>query len=134
MSEFYKLPDYVKSDMLKEKFIEFLVYYGNNTTRENIDYVLNELSELSDRQWNTYEYLDNEIKTQIEKFLILIIDLENEDIMDAILYIIPRLGLENLFSYVLSKKDLIANKNVVQNIIEAESEYGETVSNPYSGM
>ena len=134
MTEFYKLPDYVKSDMLKEKFIEFLVYYGNNTTRENIDYVLNELSELSDRQWNTYEYLDNEIKTQIEKFLTLIIDLENEDIMDAILYIIPRLGLGNLFSYVLSKKDLIANKNVVQNIIEAESEYGETVSNPYSGM
>lgn len=134
MTEFYKLPDYVKNDMLKEKFIEFLVYYGNNTTRENIDYVLNELSELSDRQWNTYEYLDNEIKTQIEKFLSLIIDLENEDIMDAILYIIPRLGLENLFSYVLSKKDLIANKNVVQNIIEAESEYGETVSNPYSGM
>ena len=134
MTEFYKLPDYVKNDMLKEKFIEFLVYYGNNTTRENIDYVLNELSELSDRQWNTYEYLDNEIKTQIEKFLSLIIDLENEDIMVAILYIIPRLGLENLFSYVLSKKDLIANKNVVQNIIEAESEYGETVSNPYSGM
>ena len=134
MTEFYKLPDYVKSDMLKEKFIEFLVCYSNNTTKENINYVLDELLELSDRQWNTYENLDNEVKCQIEKFLISIIDFENESIMDSILCIIPRIGLENLFLYVLSKKDMIVNKNVVKNIIESETEYGETVSNPYADM
>lgn len=99
-----------------------------------MEFVLNELAELSDRQWNTFENLDNEIKSQIEKFLALLINFESEDIMDAILYIIPRLGLENLFLYVLSRKDVIANRNVVRSIIEAESEYGETVSNPYSGM
>lgn len=134
MTEFYKLPDYIKSDMLKEKFIEFLVCYSNNITKQNINYVLNELLELSDRQWNTYENLDNEIKCQIEKFLISIIDFENESIMDSMLCIIPRLGLENLFLYVLSKKDVIVNKNVVQNIIESEKEYGKTVSNPYADM
>lgn len=134
MTEFYNLPDNIKSDMLKEKFIEFLVCYSNNTTKENINYVLDELSELSDRQWNTYENLDNEVKCQIEKFLISIIDFENESIMDSILCIIPRLGLENLFLYVLSKKDVIVNKKVVQNIIESKTEYGETVSNPYADM
>lgn len=50
MTEFYKLPDNIESDILKEKFGEFLVYYSNNTTKENIDYALNELSELADRQ------------------------------------------------------------------------------------
>lgn len=134
MTEFYKRPDYVKSDLLKENFIDFLVCYSNNTTQENVEFVLNELTELSDRQWNTFENLDNEIKSQIEKFLALLINFESEDIMDAVLYIIPRLGLENLFLYVLSRKDVIANRNVVRSIIEAESEYGETVSNPYSGM
>ncbi|MBD5134499.1 MAG: hypothetical protein HDT39_00840 [Lachnospiraceae bacterium] len=134
MTEFYNLPDNIKSDMLKEKFIEFLVCYSNNTTKENINYVLDELSELSDRQWNTYENLDNEVKCQIEKFLISVIDFENESIMDSILCIIPRLGLENLFLYVLSKKDVIVNKKVVQNIIESKTEYGETVSNPYADM
>lgn len=134
MTEFYKLPDNIKSDMLKEKFIEFLVCYNNNTAKENINYVLDELLELSDRQWNTYENLDNEVKCRIEKFLISIIDFENENIMDSILCIIPRLGLENLFLYVLSKKDMIVNKNVVQNIIESEIEYGKTVNNPYADM
>lgn len=134
MTEFYKLSDYIKSNMLKEKFIEFLVCYGNDTTKENINYVLDELLELSDRQWNTYENLDNEVKCQIEKFLVSIIDFENESIMDTILCIIPRLGLENLFLYVLNKKDVIVNKNVVKNIIESETEYGETVSNPYADM
>lgn len=134
MTEFYKLPDNIKNDMLKEKFIEFLVCYSNNTTEENINYVLDELLELSDRQWNTYENLDNEVKCQIEKFLISIINFESESIMDSILCIIPRLGLENLFLYVLSKKDVIVNKNVVQNIIESEIEYGETVSDPYADM
>ena len=38
MTEFYKLPDYIKSDMLKEKFIEFLVCYSNNITKQNIAY------------------------------------------------------------------------------------------------
>lgn len=45
MTEFYKLPDYVKSDLLKENFIEFLVCYSNNTTQENVEFVLNELTE-----------------------------------------------------------------------------------------
>lgn len=134
MTEFYKLPDYIERDMLKEKFIEFLVCYSNNTTKENINYALDELLELADRQWNTYEVLDNEIKCQIEKYIISIIDLENESIMDSILCIIPRIGLENLFLYVLSKKDIIANKNVVQNINESEAEYGKNVSNPYADM
>ena len=134
MTEFYKLPDYIERDMLKEKFIEFLVCYSNNTTKENINYALDELLELADRQWNTYEVLDNEIKCQIEKYIISIIDLENESIMDSILCIIPRIGLENLFLYVLSKKDIMANKNVVQNINESEAEYGKNVSNPYADM
>lgn len=134
MTEFYKLPDYIKCDELKEKFIEFLVRYNNNTTNANINYALDELSELSDRQWHTYEILDDEITTQIENYLFLVINLENESIMDSIIYIIPRLGLEKTFLYLLEKKASIANKNVVQNIHEAEMEYGKNVSNPYANM
>ena len=134
MTEFYKLPDYMESDKLREKFIEYLTCYNNNTTKEDIGYVLDELLELSDRQWHTYENLDDEVKCQIEKFLISIIDLEDENVMESILCIIPRLGLETLFLYVLSKKDMIANKNVIQNIMESEREYGETVNNPYSDL
>lgn len=134
MTEFYKLPDYIEPEILKEKFIEFLVYYSNNTTKENINYALNELLELSDRQWNTYKILDDELKVCIEKYIISIINLEDEDIMDCILCIIPRIGLDKLYIYIYNKKDTIVNKYVVENIIESEIEYGKNIKNPYSDM
>lgn len=100
MTEFYRLPDNIESDILKEKFDEFLVYYSNNTTKENIDYALNELSELADRQQHTYKALDNELRADIEKYILSIIDLENEDIMDTVLCIVPRIGLDSLYKYI----------------------------------
>lgn len=134
MTEFYKLPDNIESDILKEKFGEFLVYYSNNTTKENIDYALNELSELADRQQHTYKALDDELRADIEKYILSIIDLENEDIMDTVLCIVPRIGLDSLYKYIYNKKATIVNKKVVEIIIESEIEYGENVGNPYSGM
>lgn len=97
---FIKLPDYIEPEILKEKFIEFLVYYSTNTTKENINYALNELLELSNRQWNTYKILDDELKVCVEKYIISIINLEDKDIMDCILCIIPRIGLDKLYIYI----------------------------------
>ena len=134
MTEFQRLPDNIESDILKERFIEFLAYYSNNTAKENINYVLNELSELADRQWYTYKALDDELKSGIEKYILSIIDLENEDIMDTVLCIVPRIGLDSLYKYIYNKKATIANKKVVELIIESEIEYGENVGDPYSGM
>lgn len=134
MTRFNELPDSIECVKLKEYFIEFLICYCNSTDAFDIYYILNELLELSDRQWHTYELLDQEIKQQLERYLKSIIDFEDEEIMDYILCIIPRLGLENLFEYILKNKINIHNENVMANINEAESEYGGEVNNPYAGM
>lgn len=134
MTEFFKLPDFMNCKELQKEFVNFLDYYSNNTNSENIDYVLDELFELSDRQWHTCELLNDDLKIQIQEFLKDIIDFENEEAMESILCIIPRLGLKELFDYILEAKDTIKNKNVIKNIMESEIEYGKTVDNPYSGM
>ena len=134
MTHFHELPDSIEGEKLKEYFVEFLVCYCNNTDTSNVYYALSELLELSDRQWCTYELLDNEIREQLEKYLKSIIDFENEEIMDCILCIIPRLGLGNLFRYILENKMNVHNESVLHNILESEIEYGKEVDNPYFGM
>jgi len=117
---------------MKAYFEAFLTCYGNDYT--DVLYAVNELVELADRQWNTYELLEADIKEQVETYLRSVIDFEDEEIMNCILCIIPRLGLGNLFRYILQHKTLIHNQIVLSNIAESEMEYGESVDNPYSGM
>lgn len=54
--------------------------------------------------------------------------------MDSILCIIPRIGLDSLYKKIYNQKENIANKNVVENTIKSEIEYGKNVDNPYSDM
>lgn len=134
MTSFSKLPDSIESEKLKQYFQEYLCMYTNNQDSKLIIKSLDDLMELSDRQWNTYEMLDTDLKEQIEKYLKNCLDLNSEDEMDYALSIIPRLGLGNLFSYILESKNKIQNEAVLKYIQESEEEYGETVNNPYSGV
>ena len=134
MTKFHELPDSIECDKMKEYFEEYLSYYCNNTDSANVDYALSELLELADRQWHTYELLEESVKEKVDKYLKSVIDFEDEEIMDYILCIIPRIGLSNLFSYILQNKGFIHNQAVLYNIAEAEKEYGDSVDNPYSEL
>ena len=134
MTRFHELPDAIECGKMKEYFEEYLSHYSNNTKSENVNYALSELLELADRQWHTYQLLEECVKEKVERYLEEIIDFEDVEIMDYILCIIPRIGLSNLFSYILQNKGSIQNREVLLNITESENEYGGNVDNPYSGM
>ena len=134
MTKFHELPDAIECGKMKEYFEEYLSHYSNNTNSENVNYALSELLELADRQWHTYQLLEECVKEKVERYLEEIIDFEEAEIMDYILCIIPRIGLSNLFSYILQNKSSIQNREVLLNITESENEYGGNVDNPYSGM
>lgn len=55
MTKYFDLPDYMEVEELKKYFNKFIDLYGNSRT--NIEYALDELFELSERQWNTYEII-----------------------------------------------------------------------------
>ena len=134
MTKFHELPDAIECGKMKEYFEEYLSHYSNNTNSENVNYALSELLELADRQWHTYQLLEECVKEKVERYLEEIIDFEDAEIMDYILCIIPRIGLSNLFSYILQNKSSLQNREVLLNITESENEYGGNVDNPYSGM
>ncbi|MCM1181376.1 MAG: hypothetical protein NC347_14055 [Clostridium sp.] len=71
---------------------------------------------------------------KLKGYLKSIINFEDEEMMDYILCIIPRLGMGNLFDYILKNRTNIHNENVKINIREAESEYGCNVDDPYAGV
>lgn len=128
---FYNLPDYLSTVKLENYFNEFLQQYSDE---REIEDSLVELNELAERQWHTYKILSDEIKTRIEKYLVDIIDYDSLDIMDLVLDIIPKLGLERVYHSILENKEKISQPKVIKIIDEAMSEYGSTISNPYSGM
>lgn len=134
MTNFHELPESMECVELRKCFIDFLIQYCNSTNDRNVYNILSELIELSDRQWHTYEMLDTEIKEQLTKYLKTILDFEDEEIMDCVLCIIPRLGLGDVFKYILENKSHIQNLEVLKNIDEAIDEYGQDVEYPYSGM
>lgn len=130
-TSFSTLPDYMPSAELEKYFKEFICFYKD--TNEIVK-SLEELDELADRQWHTYELISYNIKKEIEEYLITIIDYEDYEIIDWLLVIIPKLGLEEIYNLVLRKQIDIKNTEVIKIINEAKAEYGENVSNPYSGM
>lgn len=78
MTKFYELPDSIECDKMREYFEEYLSYYSNNTDSSNVDYALSELLGLADRQWHTYELLEESIKEKVGKYLKSVIDFEDE--------------------------------------------------------
>ena len=134
MSHYDELPDYMDYDVLNDYFVAFLKKYTDNTNKSNIYYALEELLELSDRQWNTYRLISNEIKIQLEKYILSIINFDDEMIIDYILCIIPRIGLDISFKHIQKMMVNINNPYIKDKIEKAILEYGDSVSNPYSGM
>lgn len=125
------LPDYISAIELEKYFNEFIEVY---TKTDEIINSLEELDELAERQWHTYEIISDDLKSKIENFIISIINYESYEIMDLILVIIPKLGLKNIFNKIVLNIDSIRNTEVINLIREAKKEYGRTVANPYSGI
>lgn len=134
MTHFRDLPESVDSNELKQCFIEFLIIYANKTNIEIVYYALSELLELAERQWHTYELLDENLKKQLSIYLESVINFEDKKIMHYILRVIPYLGMGTLFRYIIDNKGYIKNVDVLNDIAYAEKDYGDDVDNPYSGI
>ncbi len=71
--EYYQsLPDYMAVKELKILFRNILSEIKNSNS--NLEESLGILLELADRQWHTYEVLDEPIKSELEEWLLSIID------------------------------------------------------------
>lgn len=129
--DYQDLPDYMDTETLKTLFIHIL---SNDLYYQDQNRVLNNIYELAERYWHTYELIDNELKDKISDFIIKRIDQNSVENIDIILSIIPLLGLSEVLNEIIANKDLIKKEEIYALLYEAYNEYGYTVDDPHSGM
>ena len=64
-TDYFLLPDGMEVDEVAHYFDEFFDLYEND---HEGTYYLDELCQLAERQWHTYEIIDDKRKERIEKF------------------------------------------------------------------
>jgi hypothetical protein len=91
-------------------------------------------SELSKRQWHTYRLLNSSLLKEIDFILVKLWDKHSLESPEIILGIIFRLGLPKTFKQIKANLSQKLSEEVRTEILEAIEEFGDIVTNPYSGM
>lgn len=134
LEEIEKLPDVLPTEILISMFKNALNDFekNNNDKRE----FLLILSQLTDRQVMTYELLENETRSNIDKVLCKLWNTDSYEDVDIILSIVVNLGLKNCFLKI--KESINQDENIdeliLNEIIETIDEVGENISNTYHDL
>ena len=133
MLKYYKaLPDYMPVDELKKLFCDFLSHVMSS--EYDLVEALESLLELTDRQWHTYELLAQDIKDEIEDWLIGVNNFDSKEVIEYVTSIIGQLGLVKLYAIIKSSVKDNLKKEVQQVIEETIKEIDGHVEDPYFGM
>lgn len=126
---FVGISETLEASELELYFNKFFDVYGNKP--KNIT-ALKDLYELAYRQWDTFEPVSDDIYKKLTEYLMSAIKLNSYEIMDIILSVIENLSLKEVFQYIISEKDSIQNNSVKELIEEAENDYADVISDPFS--
>jgi hypothetical protein len=134
LNKYRDLPDYLSVTELNSLFSELLGYIEANYAASPLG-ISEALYELAERQFNTYENLEESLKERIDNWAISIWNIDNHKLIANLLSLIALLGLQKSF---LTAKTSLANTNlnpeVRKDIEDTVSELEGNVSDPYSGF
>ena len=130
-SYYSNLPDSISVDELREEFL--YIVDGVHAYKHKAVFMEN-LLELSDRQWHTYTVLCDELKRKVEGVLISSWDGFDFDVADAAISVCARLGLVSFFEFMKNQSALDMSPDVFAQVNIAIVEFGNDIGNPYSGM
>ena len=119
----------LEASELELYFKRFLDVYGDKP--KNIT-ALKDLYELAYRQWDTFEPVSDEIYKKLTEYLMSALKLNSYEIMDVIVSIIENLSLKEVFQYIINEKGNIRNIAVKELVEEAENDYADIISDPFS--
>lgn len=133
MQDFSEINDFLSKEEIKKYIDDFFVSHQSLNDESIID-AFDQLCELADRQCNTYTILEKEYQDKITRFIKKYIKFNDIEVMDAVLYIIPNLGLKDAFQFILKNRYKIKKREIIRLLDKCIKEYGETVENPYSDL
>jgi hypothetical protein len=132
LKEIIELPDFLKTEELKYHFSMVLDEAENNKCE--VDEFAHALYELADRQWHTYELLDNDTGIRIERWIKRTWNVESEEYMKYIISIVAYLGLTRSFMQLKKSMQLPMKESLKNKIQQAILELKDNIDDPFSGM
>ncbi|MDH1011696.1 hypothetical protein N5C80_23460 [Pseudomonas nicosulfuronedens] len=132
-SSYYKaLPESMPVEDIKVEFLDVLkCLKSGDLSKES---ALEALSELSDRQWNAYCVLSDDVRPSVADVLISMWDGRCIDSAETIVSIVSRLGLGRVLRFLSEIDPNQTSPDVYIEIHEAVEELRDSVEDPYSGM
>ncbi|WP_444437013.1 hypothetical protein [Pseudomonas sp. A6] len=132
-AEYYRcLPESMSIEAISCEFAEVLEGVKSGVVSK--EDALNALSELSDRQWNTYDFLNGELRSSIEDALVALWDGQSLGAAETIVSIVARLGLGRVLRFLSALDSSQVSPDVLKEIHEAVEELRDNIDDPYSGM
>ncbi|MDQ1833072.1 hypothetical protein [Massilia scottii] len=127
------LPDYLPSPQVEKELASLLrsFRHGVPDPAEKL-MMMQALSQLADRQWQTYEILPHAARKRLSAFVIGVWDRRDLDSTALMLAIIRTLGLADALSYAASVDPESLETIIAAEIRRAIAEFGATVGNPYA--
>ncbi|MFV3329999.1 hypothetical protein ACNFIA_03575 [Pseudomonas sp. NY15437] len=132
-SSYYQdLPESMPAEDMKVEFLDVLKRLNSGSlSKEN---ALKAFLELSDRQWNTYCALNDDINSSVADTLIALWDGRCIESAETTVAIVSRLGLGRVLRFLSEIDPSQTSPEVYAEIHEAVEELRDTVEDPYSGM
>jgi hypothetical protein len=127
------LPDTMSCEVLENEFQKLLPVIKHVDIKSD-ELLLEAYSELSERQWHTYKPLNADILNQIDLQLISLWNKFSIESTELLIGIVARLGLIKTFERIKETLNEELPEEVRQEILESIEEFGNTVSDPYSGV
>ena len=124
------LPDSMTCWQLRDEFVEVLAA----DPESNAELISAALFALSERQWSTYELVDEQLRADIAAMTLKLWNDHDGDLAEMLLGTTSRLGLGQVLRQLREKDWSLYSVSVRKAVAEAISEFGDTVDDPYSGI
>jgi hypothetical protein len=140
LAKYSELPDSMEAADLAVLFHELLDYANSSSSTEgnsNQMEVLNiaeALAELADRQWHTYDKLDESIQKRMERWIQANWNVDSYELVTSIILVVAHLGLVNSFQLMKNSLQFPMSLQVKNKIEKAVSELADNIADPYAGM
>ncbi|MCP4170996.1 MAG: hypothetical protein GY758_09525 [Fuerstiella sp.] len=129
--EFYEdLPDSITQDELCHEFSEVLAA----DVESDPELASEALFALSERQWNTYELADEQLRTDVAAMTLKLWDDQDADRAETLLGVTSRMGLGVVLQHLRKKDRSSYSAEVRKSVEDAINEFGDSVDDPFSGM
>ncbi|CUI07069.1 hypothetical protein BN2497_8915 [Janthinobacterium sp. CG23_2] len=127
------LPDYLPSPQVEKELASLLRSFRNGVPTPAEKWMMMQaLSQLADRQWQTYEILPHAARKRLSAFAIGVWDRGDLGSTALMLAIIRSLGLADALAYAVSVDPATLETAIAARIRHAYAAFGDTVGNPYA--